>query len=329
MACRVPRGLSAGAVTASARRIVLLAFGSVACHGAFVDLGSSGDELSGAGANGGPENGGGGSEIWRVSAQLVIAPADGFQLANPSLTADGRQLYLSVQRRGADPEPYATTVWHAIWNGDRFDSARELSLPFDDPFGVAGPAISADGTELWLSRLGDAGDAEIWRSSGLGDDWGPAERVAELCSAFDDVARPASLGGTLMPLSSKRHGGVLHQIYFASRAANEATWGEPNQDHLASVNSPNYLSADGFLSADGLSLYFASTRDGPDADLYVTRRPSVDADFGEPRALAELNTPYEERMPWVSADEQTIYFASNRPNAFEQYAIYVATRSAP
>jgi Tol biopolymer transport system component len=143
---------------------------------------------------------------------------------------------------------------------------------------------------------------------------------------FGDEPRPPAVGGTIMPLSSKRQGkGILSQIYFATRGADGA-WSAPNQEHLASINSPDYLSADGFLSADGLSLYFASKRSG-NSELYVARRTSLDDDFGEPAAVpgAGVNTPSEERMPWLSADERTLYFASNRLGS---YAVYIATREA-
>jgi hypothetical protein len=88
------------------------------------------------------------------------------------------------------------------------------------------------------------------------------------------------------------------------------------------------LSADGFLSADGLSLYFASTRSG-NADLYRARRVTLDSDFGEPEPLVGVNTPYEERMPWLSADEHTLYFTSTRPAPYAQYGLFVATLRAP
>jgi hypothetical protein len=263
----------------------------------------------------------------------LLTPIDQVGFSNPTLTADQRHLYYTHQQHGGDPEPYPTTVWHAVWDGARFNTGSELSLTSDaasDPFGVASPAISADGSELWFSRriavsdpAADTG-TDIWRSTGQGDTWSEPALVAELSSAFDDSARPPAVGGTLMPLSSKRHGGSLHQIYFATRAA-DGSWGAPNQEHLGNINSPDYLSADGFLSADGLSLYFASTRTG-DADLYVARRAALDADFGAPEALPpSLNTPFEERMPWLSADETVLYFTSTRSG---QYELYVATRSA-
>jgi hypothetical protein len=150
--------------------------------------------------------------------------------------------------------------------------------------------------------------------------------VAELCSDYDDAPRPPALGGTLMPLSSKRHGGVLYQIYLSERASPVAAWGEPSQALLATINSARYQSADGFITESGLELYFSSTRAGS-SDLYVARRASTHSAFGPPEALADLNTEWEERMPWLSPDGQSLYFSSNQPTRqFQQYELYVARK---
>jgi hypothetical protein len=300
------------------------------CDGAYVNLGNSAQALNGGDGGGGGSGGAAGDgatgavEAWEVSQAPLIAQVDMLQLANPTLTGDQEHLYYTQQLRGGD-DPHEVRVMHAVRTGDGFGGGAPVILT-NDAFGEASPAISADRSELWFSRFADVTGSDVWRATRAGDAWSGLERVAELCSDFDDAARPPGLGGSVMPLSSKRHGGKLYQIYFAMRGA-DGTWATPNQEHLSNVNSKEALSADGFLSADGLSLYFASTRSGG-ADLYVAHRSSLDADFGVPEALTDLNSDYDERMPWVSADERTVYFASNRPGAYEQYGLYVAKKRA-
>jgi hypothetical protein len=308
---------------APAAALVLCSLGglSSACDGGFVNLGASGDALMAGSAGSLATAGSGGSgEEWSVSAPLLAV--ENFQISNPTLTADQHHLYYTLQKDGDDVTP--ARVMHATFDGQKLGDSVELPLPADR-YGFGSPAISADGDELWLSRFNEQrGDTDIWRA-GQGDSWGELVLVPELSSMFGDEPRPPAVGGTLMPLSSKRQGqGVLPQIYFATRGA-DGTWSAPNQDHLASINSLDYLSADGFLSVDGLSLYFASKRTG-NAELYVARRASRDEDFGEPTPLLGVNTASEERMPWLSADERTLYFASDRLGS---YALYVATREAP
>lgn len=278
--------------------------------------GTEGALTAGNAGTGATAGSGGGGESWRVSTVPLMA-SDAFHLSNPTLTADQQQIYYTQQALGDAPPTLAV---HATFDGQSLGDPSELKLT-TDRFGVGSPAISADGSELWFSRFDEtSGQSDIWRSVGQGDSWAAPMLVPELSSPFDDSARPPAVGGTIMPLSSKPEGSVLTQIYFATRGS-DGTWSAPNQDHLAQINSPKYLTADGFLTADGLSLYFASKRDG-DANLFVAHRASLDGDFGEPTPLS-VNTPSEERMPWVSADERTLYFVSDQ---LGNYAIYTATR---
>ena len=81
------------------------------------------------------------------------------------------------------------------------------------------------------------------------------------------------------------------------------------------------------VAANGLALYFFSERNGGAGgrDLFVATRSRQNDDFGNVRALSELNTPGREHLPWLSADERTIYFVSNRGGGND---IFRASRGA-
>jgi hypothetical protein len=72
------------------------------------------------------------------------------------------------------------------------------------------------------------------------------------------------------------------------------------------------------ISPNGLSLYFGSNRPGgvPGADrqdIWVTRRASVDAPWGEPRNLGPtINTEFRENSPRLSPDGHWLIFGSTR-----------------
>jgi Tol biopolymer transport system component len=82
-----------------------------------------------------------------------------------------------------------------------------------------------------------------------------------------------------------------------------------------------------FISPDGLSLYFFSVRGGGlgDRDLYVAVRTSTAVEFSNVQHLVELNSPQIDHLPWVSADNLTIYFTSTRAGSGD---LLRATRSA-
>src|SRR5262245_35691044 len=67
------------------------------------------------------------------------------------------------------------------------------------------------------------------------------------------------------------------------------------------------------LSSDELELYFSSApATGGDEDLYVVRRTSRLAPFGEPAALTTLNSGGNDGSPSIAGDGLTLWFSSDR-----------------
>ena len=69
------------------------------------------------------------------------------------------------------------------------------------------------------------------------------------------------------------------------------------------------------LTADGLTVYFTSDRPGGlgGDDLWVSRRESTDAPWGEPENLAILNSPFNDSLSVLSTSGNIMYFHSDRP----------------
>lgn len=311
---------------AGAACCVALPLAALGCDGEVLNLGSSGLQAggtSGAGGSGGVVA----AHIWDLHSDPIIAQVENVLLANPTLTEQQDQLFYSVQERGGNPLPNVPHIERRVSEGAAWGEASLQPLGNLEEPDVSSPAISAQGTELWLGML-NGDNTDIFKSELQAGAWTPPLRVAELCSSDDDAPRQPAVGGTIMPLSSKRHDGPLpvYQIYLSTRESENAVWGEPSKALLGPVNSDAFQSADGFLNITGLELYFSSTRDGTDSDLYVSRRASVDVAFGEPEALTDLNDPEgrsEERMPWLSFDGKRLYFVSDRTG---QYTLYLATK---
>lgn len=85
---------------------------------------------------------------------------------------------------------------------------------------------------------------------------------------------------------------------------------------------------DGTLSSDGLDLVFAFA-DPDDNDrkhLFLMTRLALDQPFSAPVALPFDTDGQTEQTPRFSADDRTLFFASNRDGSLD---IFQATRSAP
>jgi hypothetical protein len=309
---------------------------AMGCDGDRVNLGNTAPLATGgdSGVAGSAVGVGGldsGAVDWIGIDEPVLSDRDdGFALANPALPLSMDYMLFTRQLRGA-PDPH---IWKAQRASDGgfskpdFENGMALPLGEDTDNGASNPALSGSGEELWFGMgvTSSASATDVYLALAQADGWTMPQRVDALSSMQDDSPRPPGQQGTVMPLSSKRHGGKFYQIYFATRDASGA-WNEPNQDYLATINVADTTSVDGFLSDDGLTLYFAAAREVPEsADLYRARRGATNQSFGEPEPLREVNTTGDERDPWLSEGAEWLYYSSNRTGF---YAIYRARRALP
>ncbi|MHC4537177.1 MAG: LamG-like jellyroll fold domain-containing protein [Planctomycetota bacterium] len=93
----------------------------------------------------------------------------------------------------------------------------------------------------------------------------------------------------------------------------------------------NSASGDGIgcVSADGLEMYFDCNRSGGygDWDIWVTRRPAKDDDWGAPENLGlPVNSSSYEVCACISADGLSLYFSSGRPGGYGGADIWVTKR---
>jgi Tol biopolymer transport system component len=175
----------------------------------------------------------------------------------------------------------------------------------------------------------------------------PAPEPAAPCAAFGAFGEPELITGlglaqTLGPVfsadgltlffSTLGDGteGADEDIFSARREQAGAEFGPaalvPNLDAGGSEEGTP------FLSFDGLSLYFFSTRPGPgaqgDRDIWLAQRPTLDAAFGEPVVLPGVNGPEIEHLPRLSRDELSILFVSSRDSPNEATNLWVAQRES-
>ena len=101
-------------------------------------------------------------------------------------------------------------------------------------------------------------------------------------------------------------------------------WSEPE---LMKINDPNAWNSTPAFSEDGLTLYFASTREGGfgGVDLYSATVNSR-GQWGNVRNLGDkINTPEDEMFPSTSQDGK-LYFSSNGHPGLGKLDIFVAER---
>jgi len=130
-----------------------------------------------------------------------------------------------------------------------------------------------------------------------------------------------------MYFDSDLRGPFKEDIYVSTRATTDDAWGTPVK--LGPPVNSSSLEVRPIISADGLSLYFASVQAGGyGVDICVTTRETIDDDWGGPSNLGPtINTPQDELAASMSFDGLLLYFYSrNRPGGYGGYDIWVSTR---
>jgi Tol biopolymer transport system component len=83
------------------------------------------------------------------------------------------------------------------------------------------------------------------------------------------------------------------------------------------------------ISADGLTLFFTSTRSGGygQEDLWVTKRSGLSEPWGQPENLgAAINSSAPDLAAGISADGLWLFFTSIRPGGYGEEDLWVAHR---
>jgi len=194
------------------------------------------------------------------------------------------------------------------------------------------PVVTADGLTLF-AESNASGVLHIYsatRSSALAD-FSSLTAVSALNSNAIDGNPWVSADGLTVYLASTRAGSNAgdFDIFKATRPNATTAFGTPTA--VAELNMASTVDDAPVLSADGLEIFFASTRGivGTSArnDIWHAVRTSTADGFGAPTKVTELSTDAIEDFPnWISADRCTILFSSDRSGGNGGYDIWMATR---
>lgn len=208
--------------------------------------------------------------------------------------------------------------------------------------------ISRDGLELYFVSSQSPHDQctrDIWvsRRSSTHEPWGAPVRLGgTINSTRSDNAPCISPDGlelyftdgwreVLRLCTPNPNGYGSGDIWVARRASREDDWDAPV--NLGEVVNTKYAEDQPCISADGLSLYFASLR--PDqyggSDIFVSTRPTKNDPWEAPVNLGPvINTSAYELDPFMAPDGLSLFFAvgvvTSPPENMRTY-IYVSRRA--
>jgi len=232
---------------------------------------------------------------------------------------DGLELYFSSTRPGGygSWDSWLTTreTVDAPWG-----EPINLGPNVNSPAGEVEPAISPDGLELYFTLYANYIIRVCSRPS-KDAPWSNPEPLGPPVGAYGAYCPEVSADGlSLYFASPTRPGGYgSRDIWVSNRAKTSDPWSEPI-NLGPTVNSTTY-DAYPSISSDGLCLFFASRRLDVygEPDIWVTTRPTTDAEWGPPFNYPSLNSPGQDFDPAISPDGSVLYFET--PHAMWQSSI--------
>lgn len=243
---------------------------------------------------------------------------------SPTLSADLLEIFFEFRRsEGA--------VAADIWTATRGSRAEAFAAPMpltaaNSSYEETSPSVSADGLLLWFASdrpgaVGGEGDVDIWRVErpSRGERWGEPHWVPGLNSPREDRPRSPGGGGQILPVSSLRDSVDEEERTFFVPLDEESNPSGPGVlvEHLAPVGQS---ASDGFLTEDALGLFYRRPGPNGDFDLAFAWRWSPEEPFESNVLLDALNTPALEGDPWLSADEELLFFTTTRRGNEEIFA---------
>lgn len=198
-----------------------------------------------------------------------------------------------------------------------------------------GPNINTESSEDHACVSGDAlqlifvrrqnGAADLWSSvrTNPSEKWGVAQRMPDGINSLQQDQTPfMSADGLSLWFASDRSGGSgKSDLYVSQRETPDGEF-EPAIPLSAPVNTSDD-EASPFVSADGLTLLFGR---GVPRQLFQATRPNLDASFGTPKVLANVNSGQWQEFPRLTLDGLHLLFVGST-NGFNSQGLVIASRN--
>lgn len=198
-----------------------------------------------------------------------------------------------------------------------------------------GPMIAANGKTLFFAKQnvpenigGVTDDEDVWISQYENDRWARARNMGKPINT--------SLSNNLVAVSADNNTMMFVEANeLALRHRTENGWSSLEKVNLSFKNESAYFVAS--LAADGKTIIFsAKLKDNlhynakrDEADLYVCIKDK-DNQWSAPINLGKtVNTPGNETSPFLSADGNTLYFATDGLPGYGFQDIFYTTRTGP
>jgi hypothetical protein len=190
------------------------------------------------------------------------------------------------------------------------------------------PSMTEDRLELYFkSERTGVYDLYVSKRQSVSVGWPAPVGVAELNSLAAETGVEISPDGLTLWFASDRAGGLGGlDIYMTTRPTRQSAWSAPV--HVPALSSSS-LEEGIMVAPSGLVAYLQSDRRGLGRkEVFRAARTATSAPWSAPVLVDELADASGEN-PWVTADDCTIVYQSDRAGGLGSDDIWMATRPAP
>lgn len=218
------------------------------------------------------------------------------------------------------------------------EELENLGVNINTAYSEISPVISPDGKTLYFVRkyhpdnLGYERRDDIWYSELQSDGtWSQAQNIGKpLNTSSPDGIQAISADGNTVLLRGYYEDGVRKKgngYSFVQKS--DSTWGIPQGidiEGYREMAQGDRSNATMSTNQDVIILSFSEETDSQINDLYVTQKQD-DGSWSRSQYITFLNTDdYTETVPFLAADDKTLYFSSNRSGGLGNNDIYVTHR---
>ena len=218
--------------------------------------------------------------------------------------------------------------------------AEPLGTAINSEYNELHPLMSTDGKTLYFVRAGHPSNTkgednsnDIWYAEKSADGrWGTAKKMPRQLNRdrYNDLFDLSADGSTAL-IRGEYQKGVLNPdkmgVSLIRKKGN--AWGAPEALDIPGLNRMvrgKFLSACMSNNGKVILLAFSEKKNGEEDDIYITMMDRQ-GNWTEPKSIGkDINTDFSERSPYLSPDNSTLYFASNRKGGEGGYDIWMSRR---
>ncbi|WP_258104480.1 hypothetical protein [Marinoscillum sp. MHG1-6] len=203
-------------------------------------------------------------------------------------------------------------------NPDDFE-IHQLESPVNTNANELTPVYSKENQELLFASNKGGQDYKIYYSKKDGSGWTPPKVIPTLGSFTESTANVEVVNedGKLF-LFREDNGGDLY--YSHPKGDN---WTSPIE--FDSKVSNNQLASHFFINEHEDRIIFATENKTTGLDIYESFRDPENGKWSKPAPFSiAINTEFNEDSPYLSLDEKSFYFVSDRPGGVGGYDIYLS-----